>query len=585
MAEINEKDVNIEEGGAVPGGFPEEYRKTFFGGGGGGGGGGGIHFDWGKMLTIFLVIGIILIVVVWFVVTGGLQAGGGVGYQLSQGFSGILTSTPLRALSNWIQNPFSITPTGGGYEELPPADTSATSTAPNQAFTIDTRGMVSTVEFNQKAISFFITVNNAGAQKISKIQLYIDSGNFPGCLRGLPDQSDLVITDLGPYASKGLSITGAWINGTCVAETAGALNGGKLIKNVQTPVYISIKGDTYYTTSSRLAVERIRSDYGMLLLQNGLLRQESVGAVYQSGTALSINLDAGNQPILDSVNKTGLLMNWINNGGGKIPSNLYPFLFIITPEEFSPCVMTGMKNTYYNWDYSCNDYSEGPGTMSCSLKGGCVYTPPQRTSCILCDPDLNNWCSASGTIFKDIIGSYSNSSTAMFDWACRQRGYVSGGSETCGGPGTNVTSGANDICVFEGGICGPNSTNYAASLGAVCKEDNGQCMLDCTQYTNEQTCDKYYSGNLRLCSWGIWNPRVTSQSLGQVIPSHVCGTNVLTQEFNTFSCALDLSGAIIPAGENRHTYYITALAVYPYEVSASDIQLAAYCAEPSDYCT
>jgi hypothetical protein len=102
---------------------------------------------------------------------------------------------------------------------------------------------------------------------------------------------------------------------------------------------------------------------------------------------------------------------------------------------------------------------------------------------MLCDSDLDNWCSGGGIIYTE-INQYSPTAKSMFDWACTQR-----------------------------------------ATGA-----------------------------------------------------HVCATNVLTQEFNVFTCDLALPGKIT-TDENRHTDYVTAVAVYPYQVYAGDVLVKAYCTE------
>lgn len=455
--------------------FEEERKKTFFSAPSGGGGGG--KPPWKMILIIFFILGISVLVIVWFLVAGGLQASGGIGYSFGQGIGSIGQSGIFRGISNWVSNPFGINPTAGQYEELPPAETPTG--APNQAFILETRGFTSTVAFNQPSVTLFIKVNNNGGQRISQLELTVDSGNYAGCLvfenpsvgtqtSGGPLQ--ITVTDVAPYSSKEVTITGGKVDGNCIKSKY--TFGGEFKPNVPIDFYIKVGGFTYYSTSSRLAIERIKTDYGVLLFQNNVLRQEKVGAIYQAGTALSINIDAGDQPILDTVTSGGLLMNWINNGAGAMSSDKNPFLFIVTPPGFGACNMslgTG-SNIYDKWDSSCNDVNR-------------KASPSERISCMLCDSDLDNWCSGGGIIYTE-INQYSPTAKSMFDWACTQR-----------------------------------------ATGA-----------------------------------------------------HVCATNVLTQEFNVFTCDLALPGKIT-TDENRHTDYVTAVAVYPYQVYAGDVLVKAYCTE------
>jgi len=481
----------------------KEYEKTygkekFFSSPGGGGGGGGKP-PWKMIFIIFLLLGISIVVIAWFLGVGGLQASGGISYSIGQGIGSIGQSLQFRSLENWISNPFGMNPTAGQYEELQPAETPTQ--GPNQAFTLETRGFTSTVAINQPSVTLFIKVNNAGTQRISQLELSVDSGNYAGCLffdepsagssqtcaDGMCGPLMITVSDIAPYSSKEVTVTGGKIDGTCLKNNY--TFGGSFNPNQAIPFYIKIKGFTYYSTSSRLAIERIKTDYGVLLFQNNVLRQEKVGAIFQAGTALSINIDAGDQPILDKVNTGGLLMNWINNGAGSMPSGKNPFLFIVTPPGFGPCKMNlgagkniltdDMVTTWGGWNPDlmnlftsyCNDINT-------------YATKEGRAACMLCGiPNLDIWCSGTGITYIEINKS-SPASREMFDWACAQR-----------------NKGAN-----------------------------------------------------------------------------VCATNVLSQEFNVFTCDLTLPGEIT-TDENRHTDYVTAIAIYPYEVSAADVALNAYCTE------
>lgn len=529
--------------------FAEEYKKTFFGEGGGGGGrvregppmsqiiiflaiyivvavvifmifgpiGGAIAGLVGFFLFLavsglgqrivqskhflaiagmFILIGIVIFVI-YFYTVGGFQATSGLSYQTSQGFSAILTLPFIKGAINWAQNPFGLNPTAGTYEELPPAETPAA--GPNQAFTLETRGFTSSVAFEQQALSFFVKISNNGAQKISKMDLSLNSGNHPGCIvfdisnmkQEYPDADvkqagpnekgeygplKFTVKDISAQSSREIAITGGKIDTKCMKNDFGARfefrpNAAPM------DVFVTVKGMTYYSTSSRLAVERINTSYGELLFKNDLLTQEKVGATYQAGTALSINLDIGDQPILDTVTSGGLLMNWINNGAGKMSSNEPPILFIATPWDFGQCRM--------------NVLNEAKGSDCNSIDN--LANPKTKINCMLCDADLYDaWCGPAGNIFNTIITPYSASSAAMFNWAC--------------------------------------------------------------QYVNS--------------------------SSPQYKTAHVCATNVLTEEFNVFNCNLSMSSAKIPSGEDRHTEYITAVAVYPYEVTAPDVDVKTYCTEP-----
>jgi hypothetical protein len=52
----------------------------------------------------------------------------------------------------------------------------------------------------------------------------------------------------------------------------------------------------------------------------------------------------------------------------------------------------------------------------------------------------------------------------------------------------------------------------------------------------------------------------------------------LTEEFNVFNCDLSYTTPI-PENVNRHTEYITAVAIYPYQFSAPTIQITSFCTE------
>jgi hypothetical protein len=169
-----------------------------------------------------------------------------------------------------------------------------------------------------------------------------------------------------------------------------------------------VRGITYYPTSSRLSVERIKTDYGTLLMQNSLLMQQSRGAIYQTGTAMQIDMDIGEQPILDSVNEGGMIFSWVEVGEGKIDSTKNPFLFLVTPQEFGPCMPSGIGSMTAAGT-SCGDIA---------LMKSMTQSRDKGVRCTLCDEDLiTYWCSSSSPVHMQIAA---NAGTILesFDWAC-----------------------------------------------------------------------------------------------------------------------------------------------------------------------
>ena len=319
--------------------------------------------------------------------------------------------------------------------------------------------------------------DSLGGSKISIVDVTIglrspfdESDTYPqGCLI-FPEGNTKTVTDIPPYSSKEIVFSRGVIDLVCVDISMRA----ELKPNVPVGgIVITTTAKTYYPTSSRLAVERIDSDYGLLLIKNNVLRQQKTGAIYRTGSAMIIDMDIGAQPIFDSITETAILMKWQNMGSGKmstgigndeIPLDIYtfPYLMIITPSQFGPCVPFG----YVSTSSIC-----APGTR-----------------CIACDEVLlaGDWCRNYSFFYQYFIEGYGAELKPSFDWACDQIG----------------------------------------------------------------------KGNVSVCI-----------------------TSALTEEFNIFSCMLNLPGPIT-TNETRITDYITAIAIYPYEVSAAK-SISAYCLEGS----
>lgn len=430
-------------------------------------GGGG--FDWGKLIIIIAIIGIVAVagflIYFWFINVGGGQATAGLGSHVGESFSGIFNNYLFKSFENMIKNPFGIGPTGGEYEETE----QKTKAPPNQAFSINIRGSTDTVMMNQHALTFIITIKNLGSSKIKKMTVALNAlPPYNKCLVFDDNSEDkgLVreVTDLAPFSTREIVFSGGYINLSCVKDEVI----DKVLKHdVKTPIYIKATAWTYYPTASRLAVERIKNDFGVLLIKNNALRQNPTGATYKYGSAMTIDMDIGNQPILDNSNEAALLLRWQNVGNGQMKSGKDPLLFIITPNDFGQCIPAG----YEKYD----DVNSGV----CNNNAGCI----------VCDEELNkSWCKEGGYM-RNIISEYSPDAESVLDWACR-----------------------------------------LASNGEM----------------------------------------------------HVCGTTHLTEEFNVFTCKLNVPE--ITTNDSFVTDYITTFAAYPYEVQSQTVTINTFCTEDQEGC-
>lgn len=366
-------------------------------------GGGFALGNWKIIAIILFVVGLIALIVFWFIAVGGGQAVlPGIGYSFQAGFDKILNSYSIKKFINMVQNPFGVGPTGGDYED--PGAT-VVKTPPNQAFSIELRSLTDTVLLNQRSLVVVVKINNLGNYKLSRVNVNINLREpFDGCLK-FPDgtSENAVLYDLAPFSSKELIFSGLWIDLECVEENTYALLKPRIPVG---GVVIVAKADTIYPTSSRLAIEKIKTDYGILLIKNNMLRQQKTGAIYRSGSAMTIDMDAGEQPIFDTINEMALLLRWQNMGSGKIPSEGKPFVFIVTPEEFGPCRPAGYTN-----------YLD-VGNMDCPGDDKCIACDEQ----LFYDPTTNKFgfCDRSSFVYS-AINTYAPDSIQIFDWACGKR--------------------------------------------------------------------------------------------------------------------------------------------------------------------
>ncbi len=527
---IAEEAMGAAEGGGKGNDFNKEYEKAF--GRGRGGGGGMPHIEWTKILLILAVVGIIIIVVFWFFSVGGGQASAGLGTRVGMGIGAIFDSYAIKSFMNTLSNPFGIQPTSGQYEEV--QSTQPKTPPPNQAFSVEIRGATDTVLLDQKALMFIVKVNNLGSSKISKMDISLDLlPPYSGCLvfdsngDGIFESGKAEITDIAPFSSKEKVFSGGKIDGECVADKLG---GSKLKPKIPVGnMFAYAKAITYYPTASRLAVERIKEDYGILLVRNDVLRQQKTGAIYRSGSALTIDMDIGDQPIFDSVTEAGLLMRWQNLGKGKMPVGMKPFLFIVTPDKFGKCLPTGIESLWtIIADGERITYKLGSWFGGAELEGS--------------ESDLF-WCDVSGA---------------------------------SGVASPSITYDEEGELIYE------------CPIGAY--YDNGECktMVNCVlcdKHLSEHWCDPNKDVYKQIEEYAPHAKPIFDWMCSLVDKGyHVCGTSTLTEEFNVFSCSLKLPGPI-KTNENRVTEYITAAAIYPYEVKSPSLGIKAYCIESqTDIC-
>ncbi|HDQ59980.1 MAG TPA: hypothetical protein ENN30_02190, partial [Candidatus Woesearchaeota archaeon] len=327
--------------------------------------------------TIIMIMGIVVacLGVGWYLNTAGiLQAGAGFIPTVTDTVEEIKDASPIRRTIEFIKNPMAWTPTSGQVEitEDPRAR------VPNQAIQTEVKAVVSEVQIGQSAITTILTVKNIGSQHIDKVEVIVyskspifitkDKYNGGGCINfdklptgckaegsnnGPPYVCE--VHNVPPFTERQLIFSGGKVEIGCIEKSITTLNIACTIGNLNenckikanAPVYVTFNAEarTYYTATSRLSIERIRSDYGLLLMKHNILMPMPVGAIFQAGTAVQIDMSAGNQPILDTIEEVPLLIRWTRVGSGKIPDDKPSYMFIVTPKEFGECIMS-MGNYY-----------------------------------------------------------------------------------------------------------------------------------------------------------------------------------------------------------------------------------------------
>ncbi len=275
----------------------------------------------------------------------------GIGTRITEGFGSIMQFHQFRLLLDQITDPFGIRPTRGEYEVTPDRPV-----RPDQAFDIEIRG-TETVLLDREGLITFVKVTNQGSTTIERMDVELDLGSpFSGCVEfsGAESKYDSdfevnvysnidVITSIPPGSSKELVFRNGKIHMDCLLAKV-----ARTSFDANTPiggVNLIATGSTVYSTASRLAVERIEQEQGEILIRNNVLVQRPTGAIYRSGSAVTIDLDVGVQPILaprvgDDLT-VGLIMRYMNVGRGDMIGE--PMLFIITPRDFGRCQPAGLE--------------------------------------------------------------------------------------------------------------------------------------------------------------------------------------------------------------------------------------------------
>jgi len=383
----------------------------------------------------YIVLGIvaitIIIVIIWAIRVGVFQQTVGTERETKSLLNQLQTVLPLKQISRFIRDPFGVNPEESQYEPVQ-SQTVTTEQSITEAMSVSANSYSDNVQYSETVVgqtfTFSVKVQNLGSSKIkqAKIDIYpapnegiggglkFDKAALPpGCIKNQRDESNgytshyisCNISDLAPGASQFLTISGAYINLTD-AENSYRENvaGGNFDKKVPTPLTILVDAWTYYTASSRLSVERIQSEYGSLLFQNNLLRQQKVGAVASIGSAIKINLDTGEQPFLDSTERIGLLLNWQKTGIGDVIYDKPAILMIITPKGMGPCEFVP---SYTNID--CSNFNEIKST--CMLKNDNLKTT---------DVYIGGWCNKNNPLYTEIVKRYSKTGEDLISWACEQ---------------------------------------------------------------------------------------------------------------------------------------------------------------------
>jgi hypothetical protein len=587
---------------------------------------------------VFTVI-ILIVFVGYFYAVGGGQATAGLQYQATSGIQALFQSFAFRSFSNFLKNPFGVAPQAAQVEEVQTGTTVST-TAPNQAFSVEIRKMIDTVQFDQKSLSFVITFKNDGGSRIERATVKVYSKEpARGCLRfdsnQLPsdgsckvkgDSNNEVVCNVesvGAYSQKEIVLTGVSVSSSCVS--AALLM--PLKPTVQTPIFVNVEAATYYPTSSRLTVERIKTDYGTLLFKNQILLPQPTGAITRAGSAMTINLDMGDQPILDTVAQGGLIMNWMNTGAGQMDSSKNPFLFIVTPGNFGQCISTGLgsntiiiKNTKVTTGDCIDSASAAAKTCTSSLISkigsdtcGARYCSVNDVCYSALENTIADWKYDPSLKANESFGLNAIAAARECNVAC-----------CTGMTGSELTTckKSYEDCITrmksEVQDCYNNSDQYYSSCAkivdvftngdktTVCsgidiKEGDTKCVV-CDSALVETWCNfnspiyqKVENDTPSMKPVFDWVCKKALETGWTPDKYHVCATNGLTAEFNIFTCPLSLcsvnnanydkNGCVKDEGtiltnENRVTQYITAIALYPYKTETST-QIQAYCTEGS----
>ena len=379
---------------------------------------------------ILIIIVIVVLAVVGFVIyTWFMGAGGGQSVlpSFSLGISSFTNSIKnnlfVREFTNVIQNPWGVNPNKGEYEET------KEKTPPNQAFTVKLTGTSGNVMLNQSAILVNIQVENKGSYTLRQVDITLDMPYYPGCLINKNGNiPEVTIDNIAPHAIKSVTLSGLKINGGCIAD---ALHREIIEKRSVSGLNIKATATSYYVTSSRLAIVRIKEGFADLLLRNNVLKQEDVGAVYRTGSAVVIDMSTTQQPIFEEVKTAPILMSWKNVGSGTIPDDKTPVLFIITPYIYGRCIPEGFPRPYLIKAYTENGANickiatngnegdcDGDATSTVKSKCGWDTSDLDAYYCVVCDNALKEtWCKED-SVFFNRLKNYAPSAEDSFKWAC-----------------------------------------------------------------------------------------------------------------------------------------------------------------------
>jgi hypothetical protein len=322
-------------------------------------------------------------------------------------------------------------------------------------------------------------------------------------------------------------------------------------------------------------------------------------------------------------------MSWVNTGSGKMPKMYNPFLFILTPgtpetgtvqsSDFGTCVPAGLGGSTIVLDPTKCDLKTGgccnnaatECARSCTRNYDSYARTCMRAYCGATDTSVIDNC-LSTVLGKTVVsGALSSTSVAVSTVSidsyknsyadCEKLmtcGEATGDYDNCMKdkmiPVTSCYSGCTDTygkCVSYVGGQNLGDVSKTATCNSIYAIDTKATCIICDQYLYDSWCQNssavfqsiatYTPTVLDIFKWvcdkAVENPR----------RYHVCGTNVLTEEFNVFSCQLKMcqnpiKDAIVKCplygNLNRKTNYVTAVALYPYEVSAQT-KVQSFCIE------